>query len=94
MIHRVTVFSKMKDVAIAEMEKRFDVFVCYSIDKYSNGMKGIGYVFEVDGMGDEKIGEVNKAAEGIARAVNSPVLIQRYESTSRILQPNETAQER
>jgi hypothetical protein len=89
MIHRITVISKMKDRAKEEIEKQFKSYVCYSIDKYSNGMKGIGFVFEVDGLNDDKSISLNKVAECIAKATNSTVLVQRYESASKVIKPNE-----
>ena len=85
MIHRITVISKMKDKAKEELEKYFNSYVCYSIDKYSNGIKGLGFVFEVDGLGDDKIVNVNKVAERIASVTSSSVLVQRFESPSRII---------
>ncbi len=89
MIHRITVISKMKDKAKEEIEKHFKNYICYSIDKYSNGLKGIGFVFEIDGLNDDKIVQVNKVADSIATIMNAPVLVQRYESTSKIVKPNE-----
>lgn len=89
MIHRITVISKMKDRVREEIEKQFKSYICYEIDKYSNGLKGIGFVFEIDGLNDDKIVQINKVAEGIASVTNSPVLVQRYESASKIVKPNE-----
>jgi hypothetical protein len=89
MIHRITVISKMKDVVREEIEKHFRNYVCYGIDKYSNGLKGLGFVFEIDGLGDDKLVSISKVAELIAKATNSPVLVQRYESASKIIKPNE-----
>jgi hypothetical protein len=90
MIHRVIVISKMKDKAREEFEKYFKNYITYSIDKYSNEIKGIGFVFEVDGLGDDKIVQINKVAEGIAKATQVPVLVQRFESASKIIRPDDT----
>lgn len=89
MIHRITVISKMKDRAKEEIEKQFKSYVCYEIDKYTNGLKSNGFVFEIDGLGDDKILSVNKVAEGVAKTTGSTVLVQRYESTSKVVKPNE-----
>ena len=89
MIHRITVISKMKDKAREELERHFRNYVCYSIDKYSNGLKGLGFVFEIDGLGDDKIVSISKVAEAIAKVTQSTVLVQRYESASKIIKPTD-----
>ena len=89
MIHRITVISKMKDKAKEEIEKFFRSYVCYSIDKYNNGLKGVGFVFEIDGLGDDKIVSVTKVADAIANVTKTIVLVQRFESASKVVKPNE-----
>lgn len=90
MIHRILIISKMKDKIKEEVNKQFPSYIMCEIDKYTRESKDVGFIVEIDGLGDDKIVSVNKVASDIAQKLNVPVLVQRFESASKIVKPNES----
>jgi len=83
MLYRITITSKFKDRARTAMEKHFQHYLTYAVDQYSDNVKDIGHIFEVD-TADSSAPKVVLAANDIAAAIGSPVVVQGISSHTKV----------
>ena len=75
MIFRIFAETKKKDVARSILEKYFDKYFVYNVDRYTGSNKDLAFVFEVE---SSEIDGAYKAAKEMSKLLEKPVSLQTF----------------